>query len=474
TLLAFLLCAVFGAKGQRHQLTITDGYGSGMYAAGDTAYVFSRELAANEVFLDWNTSVPSLNIIADPQEWRMAFVMPAHDVSLRANFDTIPSSYLQYRELVLAGGLKPMYYAFPANHRGTVFIFHGTGGDATGWLGPQRDPIIKELYYEGFGVVITESEESSRKQDLNGDNKIRWQGYPVDSVANIDYANMKNVMDTLEAEGLLDRSELYALGMSNGGSFTGTFSTLFGAKAGVIYCASSQRIIAQTTQTHLQFCMMPRDSTIGKQGNDDGFTFHTTIKNRGLCSDYFMNIPFPIYPEYFQRIGIPANASNTAYQELQTNLMLDSKGFLLKSDTEIQQDIQQNPANWPLLGSASATNLDALLGLLKEAYAGHKFFTNHNKRSIAFLKDPCATSTYLEPVSQKADIRLFPNPAINNQVFVQGVNPPFQLGVYDQMGRLLLSEKSHNTAKVTLPEGEGLFFISIRKRNKHAFLKVLN
>ena len=47
-----------------------------------------------------------------------------------------------------------------------------------------------------FGIIITESEESTTGIDANADGKIRWLVTPADSVNNIDYANIKIITDT--------------------------------------------------------------------------------------------------------------------------------------------------------------------------------------------------------------------------------------------------------------------------------------
>ena len=71
-----------------------------------------------------------------------------------------------------------------------IFFFHGTGGQASGWIGQRKDQnyaLVKECFAAGYGVLITESEESTLGRDLNGDDKIRWQSFPLNYNTNIEY-----------------------------------------------------------------------------------------------------------------------------------------------------------------------------------------------------------------------------------------------------------------------------------------------
>ncbi|MEN0047646.1 MAG: hypothetical protein AAF806_11360 [Bacteroidota bacterium] len=370
------------------KLTVENGYGSGTYKVGDTVHIFAREEAQFELFDNWTFSVADIQFLADEGEWRNQFIMPASDLTCTANFASLDPDFLQFEEIQAAEHKKPVYYAFPENHKGTVFVFHGTGGSTRGWITPNKDQsyaLVKDLYHAGFGVVITESEESTLRRDLNGDGKLRWQGYPIDPVRNIDYRNMEIIIRTFEDRGVLNRNNIHTIGMSNGGSFSGTFSFFFDAKTSVIYQAGSQQFIAKNTNAATLFCMMPNDDIIQTDGNEDALAHHNILKTRGIRSEYFMNVPYPVYSAYFQRVGIDAVISEAIFEELKTNQVIDNQNFLQFSLEELQEQIQRNPSSWSVLSGLSTRNLIDAVGLLDVAYGGHQFYSNHNKRTINFL-----------------------------------------------------------------------------------------
>ncbi|MEO1516489.1 MAG: T9SS type A sorting domain-containing protein [Bacteroidota bacterium] len=473
-LLLFLsssLCA------QSYQLQVQNGYGSGSYEAGDTVYIFSRELGELETFRDWTFDQSSIEFLADEGEWRLAFKMPATDLMCRVQIDTLPADFLQLENIPAINTEKPVYSAFPPNPKGSVFLFHGTSGSTAGWIGLRKEQnysFLKDLYQAGYGVIVTESEESTLNRDLNGDGKIRWLSYPIDTLNNIDYQNMKVVIDTFQTRGLLDRNSLFSAGMSSGGSFSGTFSVAFGTKASAIYGASSQLVIAQNGTTPLLFCMMPRDEIIGEQGNEDARTYHQMLLDRGICSQYFENIPFPLYPEYFQRTGLDAPSSNSLHAELGANNWLNAKGFVKGPAEDILADVLAQTSNWPNFRSLTPGQRTAAANLIDLAHGGHKFFSNHNKRTIQFFDNACdgpSTSTS-EAGAISPKIIAIPNPS-RASIQLQGLEAPFDYELFDGQGRLLKKGRLlQNTSIDDLPSG-GLFFLQLQKEGQSHYIKLL-
>src|SRR5690349_2513382 len=70
------------------RVTVTNGYGSGLYKAGDTVHIFCSALAGNQVFSSWSGSEVSLLNAAD--EWHTWFIMPEKSIGITANTTVVP------------------------------------------------------------------------------------------------------------------------------------------------------------------------------------------------------------------------------------------------------------------------------------------------------------------------------------------------------------------------------------------------
>ncbi|MEO0789215.1 MAG: T9SS type A sorting domain-containing protein [Bacteroidota bacterium] len=458
----FFSCSVLMA--QTFSFTVNEGHGSGSYVPGDTVYLYARAMSEFEVFDGWSFAPEIPEFVADPGEWRGAFIMPENDVTATASFDLVPEDFLQLEQIMTTSLIQPVYTAFQPNDLGTVFVFHGTGGGANGWSDPNRGDnydVIKDLFHAGYSVVIPESQESTEDQDLNGDERIRWFSFPVDTVENIDYLNLAIIIDSFARRGDLDRDRLFSLGMSAGGSFSGTFSIAFSTQASTIYCASSQPVVAQTTQANLNWCLMPNDLVLVPGSAESAFQNHQTLLDRGLCSDYFMNRPFPIYPELLQRASLDGATSAAAFQELVDNGFTDSDFILNAPVDAIAADIQANPDNWPVLLSLAAGQIGMVRKQLAVFYGEHQFFANHNQRTIQFFNDACSLTSSEEPVrSPSFHLELYPNPT-SDRVWLSNISGPYDWAIYDMAGRLLAQEQSSATDQIAIPFPPGLYFLKV-------------
>ncbi len=187
-------------------------------------------------------------------EWHTWFIMPAKNVSYTGSIKNITPVTLNFEQIMGRDRLKPVYYYFPAGHKGFVFLLHGTSGTAQHFVNSyEYQQLIKDLVTDNFGVIVTEAEESTTGIDVNGDGKIRWAVSPADSVTNVDYANIKIITDTFYNRGVTNRSKFrYAAGMSNGGNFSAYLSSYYKYKAAISYCAPAGAV-SLTTKHHYNF-----------------------------------------------------------------------------------------------------------------------------------------------------------------------------------------------------------------------------
>ncbi|MEM9887515.1 MAG: T9SS type A sorting domain-containing protein [Bacteroidota bacterium] len=463
-----LCCLIFSTSllSQSYSLTVSEGHGSNTYAVGDTVYIFSRALDDYEVFTHWTFSTENLTFVADQGEWRTAFIMPNEGVEAKAHFAEVPSDFLTFESMRTSSIVQPFYTAFQEDAKGTVFILHGTGGGVSGWSDQRRGDsfqMVKDLYYAGYSVVIPESQESTLREDLNNDGRIRWVSFPTDTLTNIDYQNLKIAIDSFERRGALDREELFSIGMSSGGSFSGAFSITFETVASAIYCATSQLGVAQSTESNLQWCLMPNDPVMGLNGIETVKSYAEILKDRRLCSNVFVNRLFPIYPALFQRAGLSATASAAVFEELVRNGFTDDDYIIQAPVEELLSRIQSRPNDWQVLRSLPISMLNGIGSLLSVAYGEHQFFANHNLRTIRFFNHACLATSIppiLKRFSKNRHLKIHPNPS-SGQIELVDLENPFNWTLYSIDGTPIRSEQGWRDRYITLAVEAGLYLLAV-------------
>jgi hypothetical protein len=378
-----------GGKG--YTVTVNNGYGRGNYSVGDTVHIFSKEWSASQVFDIWSGDV---NVLPHGNEWHEWFIMPAKNISLTANQKNAASFSLVNTNIRGRDIMKEVYYYFPPGHKGIVYLLHGSFGTADNLVyNFEQYNLIKDLVTDGFGVVITESEESSVYKDTNGDGKIRWSLTPVDTISNVDYANIRILTDSLINRGLTSRDKpRYSVGMSNGGAFSAILSYAYNFKAGISYCAQSGEALASITKVPLQFCMAENDNNenVGTAGNAEAISNSATITNRGLCSKIFFNERSPVYEQRFGRRGdISLSLSTSLVNELKSKGYLDARNFFIGSSDVLSTDLSANPSKFPVLSSLTVAQKIFVKQEIDCAVADHQFYDDLNKTTLKFLNSQC-------------------------------------------------------------------------------------
>ena len=372
-------------------VTVSNGYGSAKYKVGDTVHIFSVAYASNQLFDTWTSADASL--LNAKNEWHTWFIMPAKNVSFSGSLKTITPVALTYEQIRGRDRLKPVYYFFPAGHKGFVYLLHGTGGTALNLVNNyELIQLYKELVNDGFGIIVTEAEEATTGIDANGDGKLRWLVSPADSVSNIDYANIKIITDTFYNRGTTNRSKLrYSVGMSNGGNYSAYLSAYYKYKAGVSYCAQAGAV-SLTTLTPLQFCMARYDNNenVGPTGNAAALSNSQTITSRGVCSKYFIKERSPLYPERFARRGDITLAKSAAiFIELKNKGYIDSKNYFIGYSDALSTAFIANPAAFPELLSLTPLQRLFVLEQIDLAVSDHQMYSDYNKATLQFLNQQC-------------------------------------------------------------------------------------
>ena len=372
-------------------VTVFNGYGAGKYKVGDTVHIFSVAYASNQLFDTWGSA--DVSLLNAKSEWHTWFIMPAKNVSFSGSLKTITPVTLTYEQIRGRDRLKPVYYFFPAGHKGFVYLLHGTGGTALNLVNSYEFiQLYKELVNDGFGIIVTEAEEATTGVDANGDGKLRWLVSPADSVSNIDYANIKILTDTFYNRGTTNRSKLrYSVGMSNGGNYSAYLSAYYKYKAGVSYCAQAGAV-SLTTVTPLQFCMARYDNNenVGPTGNAAALSNSQTITSRGVCSKYFIKERSPLYPERFARRGDITLAKSAAiFIELKNKGYIDSKNYFIGYSDALSAAFIANPAAFPELLSLTPLQRLFVLEQIDLAVSDHQMYSDYNKATLQFLNQQC-------------------------------------------------------------------------------------
>lgn len=372
-------------------VTVNNGYGGGKYKTGDTVHIFSVACNENQLFDKWSGDISLLNA---SEEWHTWFIMPNRAVSFTGSLKTITPVTLQFEQIRGRDRLKPVYYYFPAGHKGFVFLLHGTGGSAANSVSNfEMHQMIKDLVTDGFGVIVTEAEEATTGIDANGDGKIRWNPLPYDSVTNVDYANIRILTDTFYNRGVTTRAKLrYSLGMSNGGAFSAALSMLYKYTAGISYCAPGGTAVAQNSTTPFQFCMARFDNNenVGPQGNADALTNSNLLISRGICSKYFMKEHSPLYPERFARRGdISMGQSAAVFNEMKSKGFLDSKNYFIGYSGSYSNAYTANPTAFPALNALTLSQKGFVLDQVDLAVSDHQMYSDYNRASLRFLNKQC-------------------------------------------------------------------------------------
>jgi hypothetical protein len=446
---------------KEYQLEVINGYGSGKFNEGDTVYVYCKELLNNETLNTWISDKPDLKFLSDNRELWTKFTMPSSNVKITAVLNNLlPDDFLKYESIKGLINYKNVYYSLDPNNKGIVFLFHGGGGSAKNLIGNENYDkyyIAKCLVANDFGIVITESEETTIHEDTDNSGLFTWQALPYDKQTNPDYANFVFIMDYLSQKGIVNKNApWFSFGMSNGGGFSGHFSYVFNCNAAAIYAASSQKQLVEKTKVPYFYLLMPNDEALREGGNKDAERNHEILKSRGVPTELYYAELMPLYPEYFLRSeGIVTNESKLIFEELKINNVLNSKNILIKPLSEIQEELIKNPKKWPVINSLSKSEKGQISSLLNIAYGGHELNSNYVARTKEFFERFLLTNSVLSEGNNLEELIISPNPAsdyieiyLDKVILSEAKNP---VKIYNTFGECVI-----DLTPTPLQKGEGL------------------
>lgn len=390
TVPATSLAATTVPPATEHRVTVDGGYGSGTYPPGATVHVWSAASTTSAVVRPWGGDV---ELLAEPDEWRTSFVMPARDVTLVANSTAVSVVPTVERFTGVTSVAKTVRYILPPQMRGVVLFSHGTGGSGAFLESTEAYPLALALVADGYGVVSIDAEEAVAG-DLNGDGKQRWSARAT--AGNVDLGNLQLLFDSFEARGMIPAgTSKFALGMSAGGNFSHLLGTLAATPAGasfpqlrfaaaVSFCAdatAARSASLSTTPSAWYVCAAEDNPEVS---NAEARANEAELRGRGVATDYAEHTPSPLYDERFTRIeGIDAVASAAIAAELRAAGFVDDTGFVSLDADEIAAAVVADPASFPTI--VSSRQGAAIRSQLKVLRAEHAMFADLTRRTIDFF-----------------------------------------------------------------------------------------
>ncbi len=360
---SLLVLLVFTATSQTH-VTITNGYGSGSYKGNSRlVHIWAQANPVNMVFDKWTGDT---QLLLDPNSWHSRLALKQKNISLTATYKSAPAWSPTFETI---NGRLFGYY-FPPNSRGLVFRFHGTGGGAVTFFNKVEDRAgANDFVVAGYAIVALDSDDRVNKQ---------WStALPPN---NIDITNVQAIINSFISRGLiLNGTPIFSHGMSNGGAFSPRVAYALQFKAAAIYCAPGSTFVNITNVPTIWNMEQNDDNeNVGAAGNATAMVNSITLMNRGIVSQFNVNIPSPVYKQRFGRIsGLTLSDSQTIYNSLKNNGFLDAADYLSESPST---------SGWQnVLPAAYASYADGIADELSVCYSGHKFFSDYDSRVIDFF-----------------------------------------------------------------------------------------
>lgn len=461
-LLFCTLIAASFANAQTYQLTVQNGYGSGQYAAGDTVHIWSVEWPFSKTFSHWTGEISFLQM---PDEWLTRLVMPSQDITVTANIrDLLLGADFTEEQLMGRDTIQQVFHYFPPGGppKGVVWLFHGGGGEAEHWVSGNLEQRLFANYLmaDTFAVIVMECEERTKNTDTDGNGYIIWQ-YTGDSVTNVDIANVRAIRDTFINRGWMTlATPQIAEGFSNGGFFSTLIASFLRWKVGIMHNAYGLPPVIENTPLPILFSMSIFDNhaEIGAAGNLQAFENYQFLLDKGNCTQFYMQLATPVYPQRFMRIpGITGIESLGLFNELKNNGCLNAKDFLAVTANVIAAMVIANPQNWPVFLSLSSAQRSYVLE--EEAVMGalHRFSTDLNAKDLKFIKQACAgpvsTST---PENEDLVVNIFPNPTNHTVVLPENSKA---VRIYNLEGKMVLKKTMHGETQLDVSTLQRGFYL---------------
>jgi hypothetical protein len=466
----FLTTSVFA---QTFNLTVNNGYGSGTYQAGDTVHIWSVAYDSTKTFGQWTGDVASLH---RPKEWHTILTMPSQNISVTAVIDNMPAYSITYELMQGLNNPFNVYYYFPPNPIGIVYLFHGTGGSAENFIyGVENRSFTNAAIARGYAVVSMDAEEVTLNQDIDGDGGRRFMTQPIDTINNVDYRNIKKITVEFINRGWITASTpRFSIGMSAGSNFSAAVSYIWNF-TGVGYCSRAQNTGFDVRLSPFAYRLARYDDNPSYNypiGLQQAMANVAELQSRGICNDLYENDRQPIYPERFARVpGISVANSILIFDELVANNQIDVDGYALNSSL-IQTNVTANPSAYPTIVSFINNGITGMVSQIGASNAEHSFYSDYNAATLDFFADPCGLSVGLENIENKNQkLVVFPNP-FENKISIKGAIGTENYFLTNMFGQTIWSGTQIQQQDFSYLTN-GIYFLTVTENYNKQILKLI-
>jgi dienelactone hydrolase len=379
--MAILAGVLFLAAGQAgaYSLSVANGSGSGNYAGGAVVPIFANAYenpnattiipeqagAPLRIFDRWTGDVASVADIYSPNT---SLVMPKANASVTAQFKDAPND-----------SPPAVWSYFPANHRGVVFLFHGSAGSAANLLASgEVAAFVRDASARGLGVVAIDSYDRSR-------SSANWQTSPS-AAGNADMQRVAAVRRNLIAAKILAATEkVYLWGFSAGGIFSSLFTQTvqndlgFPVAANVLMASPGDAGAMAATSVPTIIITEANDNVVPYLAAAQSFN---ALISRGISSQLWTNGAMPVFDNRFWGIpGLSQMDSQTIYGALRSSGYLSADGYVLG-------DPEADAAWAAVIPEQFSKYVPDITDRLNASYAGHGPTANFNKKILDFYESP--------------------------------------------------------------------------------------
>jgi len=436
-------------------LNVINGFGSGLYAAGDTVHIFANPNGSNQVFDRWQSSALGLVALPTLREYHTRIVMPKQNTTLTATYQTVPT--WSFIESTIAN--KKLFYYFPAKMKGVILAFHGAGGSATGWIGGvENDNFHRYAVAHGYGILVTESNDRTQK---------RWANSPV-SASNADIVSINQILANLKTTGKLTGNEkLFAIGHSQGSGFGSVIAYIKNFTASAQYGVNGNDGVFAVSTVPTIWNASRADTSADNQRLKQFYGSYNTYLTRGITAELRVLEPSLLFSERFLRIpNISLSQAQGIFNDLKTANYLNEKNYF-----KVNPRLNETYIN-SIMAVPNSFDGD-IDDQVTVAFTEHKFYSDHNFLTIDFFDRQLGITTDLVEVEQDQIIKVYPNPFID-KIQVQNYDLDLEFGLIDHLGRRGYQGKNIAQRDFSdLPAGMYFLVIDTDKGNRIGVEKLL-
>jgi hypothetical protein len=320
-ILLFCVFITLSIYSQTSSLIISNGFGSGTYASGDSVYVLANPTPTNFVFNKWTSNAAMVDTFCVANKLKNI----TGSVTLTPQYLSAP--IWTHNSEVING--SNVYHYFPtvaANLKGLILFFHGSNGSGGAWFTKvENRTFLNYAAANGYAVIATESIDR-----ITGGTQP-WQWSNNGTVAsNPDITNIDNILDTLKNRGKITiATKLFGVGFSQGSGFTSIIAGLKNYSANSLGATPGVNSAILSTFSPTYWMSLRRDSVGDPQRLSKCISNYSVLVGRGIDAQLNIQEQFPITPNRFWRIpGIDSAMSFDIYNRLLINGYLNAKKFI--------------------------------------------------------------------------------------------------------------------------------------------------